>query len=97
MLNFTLGASLFRDLEYRECTGSTDENTPIVSEDAVMIKGMRLKGQLKYTHSEDGDSTTTSIVYKTLTEVKPFSLLEGREVMECVPLSMSNGYKVYVK
>lgn len=97
MLNFTLGSGLFRDLEYRECVGFTDDNTPILKEEVTYVKGIRLKGQLKYTSGSDGDSTTSSITYKTLVELKPFSMLEGREITECVPLSMSNGYKIYVK
>lgn len=96
MLNFTLGAGLFRDLEYQEVDYYNEKNIAIHKE-PVTIKGTRLKGQIKVINSKDGDNTSCSIVYKTEKEVIAGSLIEGREVMECVPLSMSNGYKVYVK
>lgn len=92
----------FKDIKYEEYNGLTASNQPSYKS-AVNIKGLRLKGQIKVTTSDDGDSTTCSICYKTQVEVKPLSKIEGRTVVDCTPVNAlwvdedKAGYLVYVK
>lgn len=89
----------YQQLKYKRYLGKTDSNTDSYASE-VIIKGLRLKGQLKVVHSADGDSTTCSIVYKTKEPLVPKSFLNGREIMECVPvagLGLDCGYLSYVK
>ena len=90
----------FNDLEYREYAGMSQTGQANSFKEPRYIKGIRLKGQLKNTHSSDGDTTTCTIVYKTKEYVVPHSKLENREVMECVKVAAfgrDHGYMVYVK
>lgn len=86
-------------LTYKEYCGETDTNQSFYK-DIVEIDGLRLKGQEKITHSTDGDTTTCTIQYKTPMYIVPKSLLNGREVMECIQVSglgKDCGYLSYVK
>ena len=90
----------FNDLEYREYAGMSQTGQAKSFKEPRFIKGLRLKGQLKNTHSSDGDTTTCTIVYKTKEYVVKGSKLEDREVMECVKVpafGRDHGYLVYVK
>lgn len=89
----------YQDLKYKEYTGKTSSNTDSYAPETV-IKGLRLKGQIKVVHSEDGDTTTCTIVYKTKEKLTPKSLINGREIMECVAVAgfgLDCGYLSYVK
>ena len=90
----------FDDLKYQEYIGEGRTGQSAGYKDAIYIKGIRLKGQLKNTHSSDGDTTTCTIVYKTKEYAVPHSKLENREVMECIKVAAfgrDHGYMVYVK
>ena len=66
----------------------------------LKYKGIRTKGQIKVEHSADGDTTSCNIVYKTKERLVPKSLLNGREIVECVPVAgfgLDCGYINYVK
>lgn len=89
----------YEDLKYKRYTGKTSSNTDDYAE-TVIIKGLRLKGQIKVVHGEDGDTTTCSIVYKTKEPLVTKSFINGREIMECIPvagLGLNCGYLSYVK
>lgn len=89
----------YSTIEYKEYVGLTDSGQPSYK-NTVNIKGLRLKGQIKVSHSNDGDTTSCSIVYKTKEKIVPLSMINGREVMECVPVSgfgRDCGYLSYVK
>jgi hypothetical protein len=89
----------YEDLKYREYTGKTSSNTDSYA-NTVIIKGLRLKGQIKVVHGEDGDTTTCTIVYKTKEPLVTKSFINGREIMECVPVAgfgLNCGYLSYVK
>lgn len=89
----------YQQLIYQEYLGKTASNTDSYGPETT-IMGLRLKGQLKVVHSEDGDSTTCTIVYKTKEPLVPKSLINGREIMECVAvagLGFDCGYLSYVK
>ena len=90
----------YNDLEYREYAGMGQTGQANSFKEPRIIKGIRLKGQLKYTHGTDGDTTTCTIVYKTKEYVVKGSKLEDREIVECVKVSAfgrDHGYMVYVK
>lgn len=89
----------YQELKYKEYNGKTSSNTDSYAPETI-IKGLRLKGQLKVVHSEDGDTTSCTIVYKTKDPLVTKSLINGREIMECVPvpgLGLNCGYLSYVK
>lgn len=93
----------FKDITYEEFQGLGDSNEPLPLLPPVSIKGLRLKGQIKVVHTDDGDQTTCTICYKTKQYIKPMSKLNGREVMECTPVNAlwvsdeRAGYLSYVK
>ena len=90
----------FDDLKYKEYAGMGKTGQANSFKDTRLVKGIRLKGQLKNTHGTDGDTTTCTIVYKTKEYIVPKSMLEGREVMECVKVpafGRDHGYMIYVK
>lgn len=90
----------FNDLEYKEYAGMSQTGQANSFKEARYIKGIRLKGQLKFTHGNDGDTTTCTIVYKTKEYIVKGSKLEDREVVECVKVAAfgrDHGYMVYVK
>lgn len=89
----------YQDLKYCEYAGQTDSQTDSYKPE-VVIKGLRIKGQLKVDHSKDGDTTSCSIVYKTPNKLVTKSLLNGREIMESIPVpgfGVDCGYLNYVK
>ena len=89
----------YQELNYKKYLGKTSSDTDTYAE-TVVIKGLRLKGQIKVVHSEDGDTTTCTIVYKTKERLIPKSLINGREIMECVAVAgfgLDCGYLSYVK
>lgn len=89
----------YEDLVYEEYNGLNDSNTESWKE-PTNIKGLRLKGSIKVTHSSDGDSTTSSLVFKTKDRLIPKSRIDGREIIDCVPvpgLGINCGYMSYTK
>lgn len=92
----------FKQLEYEEYKGLSDSGQP-TWKTVTNIDGLRLKGQIKVVTSDDGDSTTCNIVYKTKQRIIPLSKINGRTVMECVPVNAlwvtedKAGYLSYVK
>lgn len=92
--------NILRDeLKYEEASRNTETDTKILLA-PVMIKGLRVKGSVKVTHSESGDSTTCSIVYRTKDKLVIGSKLNGREIMESVKINSflpDAGYLNYVK
>ena len=87
------------NLKYKEYAGLNKSGQPSYKEE-VTIKGLRLKGNLKVTTGEDGDSTTCTIQYKTPNRLIPFSTINGRTIMECVEIKRFGydcGYVSYVK
>ena len=92
--------SIYRDeIKYKEYTGLNKSGQPSYKTEQI-IKGLRLKGQIRVTTSDDGDSTTCNIQYKTPNKIVPLSQLNGRTVMECVKvagLGRDCGYISYVK
>ena len=90
---------LKEDLRYEEASYNTKTDTKILLA-PVVIKGLRVKGSIKVTHSEGGDSTTCSIVYRTAEQLVVGSKLNGREIMESVKINSflhDAGYLNYVK
>lgn len=88
-----------KPLKYKEFTGLSPSNTPMYANETTIL-GLRTKGNIKVIHTEDGDEVTCSIVYRTAFPLVPKSLLEGREIIECVPINalfLSTGYLCYVK
>jgi len=89
----------YEDLIYEEYNGLNDSNTESWKE-PTSIKGLRLKGSIKVTHGSDGDSTTSSLVFKTKNRLIPKSRIDGREIIDCVPvpgLGINCGYMSYTK
>lgn len=87
------------DLKYEQASMNTETNTKLFLS-PVMIKGLRVKGSIKVVHSESGDSTTCSIVYRTKDKLVVGSKLNGREIMESVKINSfvsDAGYLNYVK
>jgi hypothetical protein len=92
-------SSNWPDTPYREYLGLSISGQPRYNE-VKNIKALRLKGQYKVINSSDGDSTTCTIVYKTLIPLIPNSELDGRTIVECVKiygLGLDCGYMIYVK
>lgn len=88
----------YQKLIYQQYLGKTASNTDSYAEETIVM-GLRIKGELKVVHSADGDTTTCTIVYRTKEPLVPKSLLNGREIMECVPvagLGLDCGYVSYV-
>jgi len=71
------------DIRYEEAMTESDTNTFGLKQ-AVVIKGLRLKGHYQFTTSGNGDSVTSSIVYRTKIKIKKNSKLNGHVVMESV-------------
>jgi hypothetical protein len=92
--------NIYRDeLHYKEYNGLTNSGQPSYKSEQV-IKGLRLKGNIKVVTSKDGDSTSCTIAYKTPEKLIPLSMLEGRTIMECVKvqgLGHDCGFVSYVK
>lgn len=89
----------YQDLKYKEYNSKSDSNTDSYKAE-VTIKGIRTKGQIKVEHYADGDTTSCNIVYKTKERLVPKSLLNGREIVECVPVAgfgLDCGWLSYVK
>lgn len=89
----------FRPLKYKEYNGLNNSNQPIYKEETTVL-GLRLRGRLTVTHTESGDTTESSVVYKTKEKLVPQSLLEGREIADCVKvegLGFDCGYMSYLK
>ena len=87
------------DLKYRECIGLTNSGKPILAPE-VIIKGLRLKGRIRVVTSQDGDSTSCDIAYKTPGPLVKNSTINGRTIMECKKVSALGydcGYESYVK
>lgn len=94
-----MNSILREDLRYEQATYNTETDTKILLS-PVIIKGLRVKGSIKVTHSEGGDSTTCSIVYRTKDKLVIGSKLNGREIMESVKINSflpDAGYLNYVK
>lgn len=92
-------SNFHKDLHYKEFIGLSESNVNLYA-DEITIKGLRIKGQIKVTHSEDGDAVTCTICYRTDKKLVPKSLIEGHEIMECVPINslmLHTGYLNYVK
>jgi len=88
-----------KPLKYKEFDRLSDSNVPLYKQ-ATEVMGLRTKGQTKVVHSEDGDSVTCTIVYRVTEPLVPKSILDGHEIMECVPINalmLQTGYLVYVK
>ena len=92
--------NIYRDeLKYKEYTGLSNSGQPTYKPETT-IKGLRLKGKIKVSTSEDGDVTTCDIQYKTQDKLKPLSQLNDRTIMECVEIKRFGydcGYVSYVK
>lgn len=91
--------SYFKSLKYEEYIGLGDSGQESYKE-AVDIKCLRMSGRLKIVHNEGGDYTESSVVYKTKEKLVAKSLLNGREIMECVPVEgfgLDCGYLSYLK
>lgn len=92
--------NMYREkIKYKEYTGKTSSNTDSYAPERTII-GLRLKGKISVVHSDSGDTTTCSIVYKTKEKLVPGSFLNGREIMECVKVSgfgFDCGYLSYIK
>lgn len=91
--------SYFKTLKYEEYDG-VDDNNKDIYKPVINIKGLRMSGRLKIVHAESGDYTESSVIYKTKEKLIAGSLLEGREIMECVPvegLGFKCGYLSYLK
>lgn len=95
-----LNSLLYRDeLKYEEAIRENDTNT-FSYKRAVTIQGLRVKGQYKYTSGKDGDSITSSVVYRTKIKIPKHSKINGHEVMESVRVDSilsDAGYLNYVK
>lgn len=94
-----LFSAFHKPIKYREYDGLSDSNVPLYKP-ATDIKGLRIKGQTKVVHTEDGDQVTCTIVYRTDDQLVPKSMLDGHEIMESVPvnaLMLDTGYLNYVK
>jgi hypothetical protein len=90
---------LREDLNYEQASMNTDTNTKLYLAPKI-IKGLRVKGSIKVVHSESGDSTTCTIVYRTKDKLVVGSKLNGREIMESVKINSfvsDAGYLNYVK
>ena len=92
--------NIYRDeLHYKEYIGLTNTGQPSYKDEEI-TKGLYLKGKIKVITSEDGDSTTCDICYKTPNRLIPLSTIDGRTIMMCkkVPaLGYDCGYVSYVK
>lgn len=89
----------YKPLRYKEFNGLGESGTDSYLAEST-IQGLRIKGQTKVTTDKNGQSVTCSIVYRVERYVPPNSLIEGREVMECVPinsLSLNTGYLCYMR
>jgi hypothetical protein len=88
-----------KPLRYKEFDGLTDSDQPIFKPETTVL-GLRVKGQTKVIHGEDGDAVTCTIVYRTAEPLVPKSFIEGHEIMESVPINammLSTGFLNYVK
>ena len=87
---------LLRDkILYEQLDYNSDTNTPFLLA-PVEIDGMRLKGSIKTTTSENGDSTTSSIVYRTGIKITVGSKLDGHTVMDSVKINSFGKYEHYL-
>lgn len=88
------------NIEYEEFDGLGSNQQPTFKS-KVNIRGIRLKGQIKVVHTDDGDETTCTICYRTTQKIVPQSKLNGRIVMECTPVNAlwidNAGFISYVK
>lgn len=85
---------------YEEFDGVGD-NQGNIYKAPVNIKGLEVKGDTKITHSADGDTTTSSLKYRTNQYIIPGSKLNGREVESCNEVNAlflkNPGYMCYIK
>lgn len=91
--------SYWQPLKYEEFIKLESNGTPKYK-DAVIVKGLRLSGRLKITHTESGDITDSSVIYKTKEKLIKGSKLEDREIMERVRVEafgLDAGYLNYLK
>lgn len=89
----------YQDVKYKEYIGKSASGTDNYKPE-VLIKALRTKGEIKITHDKDGDTTTCTIQYKTKEKLIPKSMINGREIMECVPVAgfgINCGYISYMK
>lgn len=91
---------IYKDkIKYEQAIMTNDSNT-YSYEKAIEIEGLRIKGQYKYTTSGEGDSVTSSVVYRTKIKIPKHSKLNGHIVMESVKINSilsEAGYLNYVK
>ena len=89
----------YQDVKYKEYQGKSASVTDIWARETT-IKALRTKGNIHVTHGSDGDTTSCTIQYKTKEKLIPKSLINGREIMECVKVpafGLDCGYISYVK
>lgn len=91
---------IYRDnLKYEQYIAESDSNT-FSYKAPVYIKGLRLKGQYKFSTGKDGDSVSSNIVYRTKVKIPKHSKIDGHEVMESVAVDSAfgnAGFLNYVK
>ena len=88
----------YQQLVYQEYLGKTASNTDNYGPETT-IMGLRKDGHFKVTHGADGDTTICTIVYKTKEPLVEKSLINGREIISCLPvpgLGLDCGYMSYV-
>ena len=81
---------IYEQLDYNSDTGTPFHLAP------VEIKGLRLKGSTKVTTSQSGDSTTSSIVFRTAIKIPTGSKLDGHTVMDSVKINSFGKYVHYL-
>ena len=87
---------LLRDtLIYEQLDYNSDTNTSFLLA-PVEIKGLRLKGSTKVTTSQSGDSTTSSIVFRTAIKITKDSKINGYTVMDSVKINCFGNYEHYL-
>lgn len=66
----------------------------------VEIRGLRCKGYNKVTTSKDGETVTSSVIFRTPDKIVVGSKLDGHTVMDCVAIDSfadAAGYLSYCK
>lgn len=84
---------------YKEFDRLSKSNQPLYKEEKL-IKALRISGRTTVTHKEDGDEVYCNIAYRSDNYLRPKSLLDGYEIIECVKinaLGLNTGYISYVK
>lgn len=92
--------NIYRDkVKYERARFENDTNT-FVFDPPVMIDALILKGHYSVTHSESGDSVSSTLVIRTPEKLVKHSKLDGREVMDSVRVDsiiQGAGYLNYLK